>query len=67
VLGAWAGRLATVTREAASGNQKEGDNLFIFMILGDPECLTREDDYPLWLAGLKTFDADSMPAQPTYC
>jgi hypothetical protein len=54
-------------REAASGNHKEGDNLFLFMILGDPECLTREDVYPLWLVGLKTFDADSMPKQPTHC
>jgi hypothetical protein len=28
-------------RQAASGNHKEGDNLFIFMVLGDPGALTR--------------------------
>jgi hypothetical protein len=54
------------TREAASGSQIDGDNVFILMILGDPVCHVKGRQLSLPLKPLKSFDADDSPTKPAY-
>ena len=66
VFGVCAARDAAATREAASGSQRDGDNVFIFMILGDPVCRVRGGSNPSQTRLVKALMPPMRPTKPTY-